>query len=282
MNVDAFEPLIEQGLSQREIAKRLGCSQTKVSRFMRAHGLVTDARRGPKATYPDEIVEALVPLSTSWEDLRRNVAERVGRTPGRQSIENAVARLELDTSHFVIGHPRHPVLMPAHEAPLASPTRDTGYPSKASEFYAAAWYSLAGAVISFPSEARYDLIADFGGNLVRVQVKGAHLRRRESGWEARLTSLGYSADASMTAAGRRITKHYTEDEIDEFFIVCGDGSCYRIPRAAVDGWSSVLLPGRLGSFEVERPWARENGSVVRRPTVDADDGRATWRGAGVA
>lgn len=251
MDVNLIEQLVEERLSQREIADRLGCSQTKVSRWMRDNKISTVARRGPKATYSDALVEELTPQATSWEDLRRSVFERTGTKPGRESIESAVERLGVDISHFTVGHPSHPPLLPV--APATVPELGAVSSSKACEYYAATWYSLAGATVSFTSEARYDLVADFGGDLVRVQVKGTNLRRR-GGWEAQLTSLGYSAEAEVTAAGKRAIRPYTEDEIDEFFIVCGDGSCYRIPRGAVDGWKSAVFPGRLGGFEVERPW----------------------------
>ncbi|KXO88732.1 hypothetical protein DVB88_06985 [Tsukamurella pulmonis] len=73
--------------------------------------------------------------------------------------------------------------------------------------------------------------------LIRVQVKTT-ISRSANSWKVYL---------STSRQGRTT---YEEDEIDQFFIIDGDLTCYRIPLAAVKGLSAVHLSA-YGRFRVE-------------------------------
>jgi hypothetical protein len=91
-----------------------------------------------------------------------------------------------------------------------------------------------------------DVIADFGDELVRVQVKTAsHLRRGR--WEVMLCTMG--GNQSWNGVVKRIDPA----RCDVVFVHVGDGRRWYIPVSAIDGGRGILLGGpKYAEFEVER------------------------------
>ena len=101
--------------------------------------------------------------------------------------------------------------------------------SRAAPTIAAAWYTLRGGDVSWPLEpCRYDLLVADRSGLRRVQVKSTTTREGNA-WKVYV---------STTSGGRRC---YEAGEVDEFFIVDGDGACFQIPVSAVDSKKALSL-----------------------------------------
>lgn len=64
--------------------------------------------------------------------------------------------------------------------------------------------------------------------MIKVQVKTTTAREGRA----------WKVFVSTTSGGRRA---YADGEVDEFFVVDGDGTCYRIPAAAVAGKKALSL-----------------------------------------
>lgn len=94
---------------------------------------------------------------------------------------------------------------------------------------AAASLRMRGHHVSWPLEpARYDLLADFQGHLVRVQVKTT-THRQEGRWTVWLSS---------TSPTRTI---YASEEVDAFYVIDGDLTHYWLPIERVAGFQAVAL-----------------------------------------
>lgn len=86
-----------------------------------------------------------------------------------------------------------------------------------------------GGQVSWPLEpCRYDLLVVLESSVLRVQVKTTTAREGPS-WKVYLSKSGH---------GRRT---YAPDEVDEFFIIDGELTYYRIPLAAVGGLHAIHL-----------------------------------------
>lgn len=94
---------------------------------------------------------------------------------------------------------------------------------------AAASLRMRGHHVSWPLEpARYDLIVDLNGRLVRVQVKTT-THRQEGRWTVWLSSTSPS----------RTT--YSPDDVDAFYVIDGSLNHYWIPFERVGGLQAVAL-----------------------------------------
>lgn len=130
-------------------------------------------------------------------------------------------RLGLDTAHF------HHVRRSGQVVEMATMPDLANLP-RAGSMLAATWFTLCGFEVSWPLEpCRYDLLVRDREKTSRVQVKTTTVRGGNS-WLARLATSG----------GART---YEPDEIDQFFVVTGDLSCYLIPAAIVVGLKAIQL-----------------------------------------
>lgn len=101
--------------------------------------------------------------------------------------------------------------------------------SRVAASIAATWYGLRGWDVSWPLEPRrYDLLVTSGDEVRRVQIKSTTTREGRA-WKVYV---------STTSGGRR---SYEPSEVDEFFIIDGDGSCFRIPVDVVAGKKALSL-----------------------------------------
>jgi hypothetical protein len=115
------------------------------------------------------------------------------------------------------------------------------------EVSAIEWLVSAGAIVSLPLFANpdYDLIADFDGRLVRVQVKTSTCWRNRR-YEVTLATRG----GNQSWSG--LVKLLDASRCDALFVHVGDGRRWYIPAEALGGASGLLLGGpKHAGFEVE-------------------------------
>jgi hypothetical protein len=109
------------------------------------------------------------------------------------------------------------------------------------------WLGAQGAAVFIPvfHSPNFDLIADWGAGLVRVQVKtGTHFRNRR--WGVAVCTRG----GNQSWSG--LVKKLDPRAYDYLFVHVGDGRRWYMPSSAVGGECAISLGGpRYASFEVE-------------------------------
>ena len=108
----------------------------------------------------------------------------------------------------------------------------------AGEMSAMYWLVSQGAAVFLPvgHSPHVDLIADFGDELVRVQVKTASVYRNRR-WELALCTRG--GNQSWNGLVKRLDR----GRCDALFAHVADGRRWYIPTLALDGVSGILLGG---------------------------------------
>lgn len=163
-----------------------------------------------------DLAEAIAGADT-WNEVLR----ALGLAPGSNTtrLRGHAVRLGLDFSHFSN--------VPATAPSELSPSVDRL--ARAGPLLAAAWFELCGCQVSWPLEpCAYDLLVWQDRTARRVQVKTSRLRAGAS-WRVQLAS---SSRASQT---------YDPDDVDDLFVVDGNGDFHLIPFAAVAGLSAIHL-----------------------------------------
>jgi Holliday junction resolvase-like predicted endonuclease len=114
------------------------------------------------------------------------------------------------------------------------------------------WLTRQGATVSVAlgHSPHYDLIAEIGGRVVRVQVKTSTrcevTADGHNRWQVTLRTLGGNQSWSGVA------KRFDPAKADALFVLVGDGRRWFIPASAVEGASGMHLGGRKYSeFEVD-------------------------------
>jgi hypothetical protein len=116
------------------------------------------------------------------------------------------------------------------------------------ELSAILWLGEHGYMISVPlgHSPDYDLIADDGQDLLRVQVKTTtqfHNHR----WVVALCTRGGNR------SWNRIVKLFSASRCDSLFVLVADGRRWFIPATAVEASTAVLLGGpKYAEYEVDR------------------------------
>jgi PD-(D/E)XK nuclease superfamily protein len=116
----------------------------------------------------------------------------------------------------------------------------------AGELSAMTWLSKAGALVAKPlfEASDYDLLADFGDHIARVQVKTCTCWRGNR-WEVTLATRG----GNQSWSG--LVKRLDATRCDALFVHVGDGRRWYIPATAVGGGSGILLGGpKYAEYEV--------------------------------
>jgi hypothetical protein len=116
------------------------------------------------------------------------------------------------------------------------------------ELSAMCWLASCGASVAIPvgNNRHWDLIAELGDQVLRVQVKTTRCARRGR-WEVTVATRGGNQSWSGVA------KLLDRSRFDYLFVVVGDGRRWFIPADRVDGVSGLLLGGpKYAEFEVEQ------------------------------
>jgi PD-(D/E)XK endonuclease len=125
------------------------------------------------------------------------------------------------------------------------------------------WLIARGAHVAIPfgHSPHYDLIADLGGRLLRVQVKTCACRQKER-WAVTVCTRG----GNQSWSG--LVKKLDLDRIDRLFVLAADGRQWFIPADRVEGGRAILLGGpKYADYEVE------SGDPI--PGYLADEGAST-------
>jgi hypothetical protein len=110
------------------------------------------------------------------------------------------------------------------------------------------WLAGAGASVAIPvgHSPHWDLIADLGDRLFRVQVKTSTCEQAGR-WRVMLCTRG----GNQSWSGQ--TKVLDRSRCDYVFVLVGDGRRWFIPCESLGGCSGILLGGpKYADFEVER------------------------------
>ena len=110
------------------------------------------------------------------------------------------------------------------------------------------WLATQGATVFIPGghSPDVDLIANFGDEVVRVQVKTAS-HYRNARWEVTLCTRGGNQ------SWNGIVKRLDPRRCDTLFAHVGDGRRWYIPTRALDGASGILLGGpKYATYEIDR------------------------------
>jgi hypothetical protein len=118
------------------------------------------------------------------------------------------------------------------------------------EASAIAWFTQVGAIVwrSVFEHPDVDLIAEFDGQLVRVQVKTC-TRWYNGRWNVAVCTRG----GNQSWSG--LVKKLDEARCDSLFVHVGDGRRWYMPIAAAEGRTSVHLGGpKYAEYEITRSW----------------------------
>lgn len=115
------------------------------------------------------------------------------------------------------------------------------------------WLASKGALVWTPMSHSpdVDLMADFDGRLVRIQVKTSTLRvstpKGRERWNVSIATRG--GNQSWSGA----TKQFDPQKVDYLFALVGDGRRWMIPAQAIEAQSQVALGApTYAGFEIER------------------------------
>ena len=123
------------------------------------------------------------------------------------------------------------------------------------------WLTSVGAVVAFPlfHSPDYDLLADLGGRINRVQVKtSSHLVSRAGHYAVQLATSG--GNQSWTG----LVKKFDPSRFEFLFVLVSDGRCWFIPSEEIEGRRAIHIGGiKYAEFEVRQ-------SCVVTPPKGAD------------
>ncbi len=109
------------------------------------------------------------------------------------------------------------------------------------------WLASQGATVAIPfgHSPDYDVIADFGDRIVRVQVKtSSHCRNGR--WGVRISTMGGNR------SWQGLVKRFHRSRCDSLFVHVGDGRRWYIPSEAVEAEIAITLGGpKYAEYEVE-------------------------------
>jgi hypothetical protein len=117
----------------------------------------------------------------------------------------------------------------------------------AGELSAMAWLASKGAIVAIPigHSPDYDLLADFGDELVRVQVKTSTFFCKGR-WQVWVSTMGGNE------SWQGLVRRFHPSRCHRPFVHVGDGRRWYIPATAADGGSQLLVGGpKYAEFEVE-------------------------------
>ena len=112
------------------------------------------------------------------------------------------------------------------------------------------WLTSIGAIVCFPlfHSPEYDLIADLGGRIARVQVKSSRNICNTTGhYAVQLATSG--GNQSWTG----VVKKFDPARVEFLYVLVADGRCWFIPSSEIEGRRCIHVGGpKYSEFEVER------------------------------
>lgn len=127
------------------------------------------------------------------------------------------------------------------------------------------WLTSIGAVVSFPlfHSPDYDLVAEIGRRLVRVQVKTSRHNHDVT---------GHFAVQLATSGGNRswtgVIKTFDRKRVDFLFVLVGDGGRWFIPASEIEGMRAISLGGdKYSEFQVGRTEPLDHPDLRRSKLV---------------
>lgn len=217
--------------SWRGVLRELGLAATSsgAMRSVRSHANALGADykhfKGQRR-WSDDALRAAIEAARTWSQAVDLLGLRGASAVS--AVKGHAARLGLDCKHLT-------EQLTASGSGEARP--DIAHLDRAGSLLAAAWFTLCGQNVSWPLEpSRYDLLVCSDEGVRRVQVKTTTVRVGET-WKVFL---------STSHRGR---KTYDPDEIDDFFIIDGELTCYLIPVAVVGGLHAIHL-GRYAKYRL--------------------------------
>jgi PD-(D/E)XK endonuclease len=111
------------------------------------------------------------------------------------------------------------------------------------------WLMGRGAHVAIPfgHSPHYDLVADFDGELSRVQVKTSVCRYKGTRWAVTVCTRGGNQ------SWQGLVKKLDPSEFEYLFVLVGDGRQWFIPSPHIEGATAIHLGGpKYSQFEVER------------------------------
>jgi Holliday junction resolvase-like predicted endonuclease len=144
------------------------------------------------------------------------------------------------------------------------------------ELSAMEWLASVGAWVFVPvgHSPDYDLVADFEGRLVRVEVKTCSYKHAGR-WQVMLVTRG----GNQSWSG--IVKRFSSQRADYLFVHVADGRRWFIPTDHVGGGSAIMLGGpKYAAFEVEpgRPFGAAAAPVTPLDSSPARRGSRAVKG----
>ena len=135
------------------------------------------------------------------------------------------------------------------------------------------WLGERGCGVFFPAfhSPDFDLVAEWGTGLQRVQVKTSTVFRKER-WDVMVCTRG----GNQSWSG--VIKHLDPSLYDWLFVLVGDGRRWFLPSAEVEGTSSIRLGGpKYEAREIEpgQPlpaWSDRYTDRPRRGTQAVNEG----------
>jgi Holliday junction resolvase-like predicted endonuclease len=127
------------------------------------------------------------------------------------------------------------------------------------ELSAMEWLGSQGYWVSIPvgHSPDYDLIADDGDALLRVQVKTSAQRAPRGRWRIAVCTRGGNQ------SWNGLVKRFNATRCDWLFVVVADGRRWFIPADSVEGGTAVNLGGpKYSEFEVERGRPLPSASIA--------------------
>jgi hypothetical protein len=132
------------------------------------------------------------------------------------------------------------------------------------------WLTSVGATVLFPlgHSPDFDLVADAGGRLLRIQVKSSvHRRRTSDGHSRSLVALAtYGGNQSWNGIAKRLDT----SRFDYLFVLAGDGRRWFIPSTALEARNAITLGGpKYSEFEIEPGRPIEPLVYGARPSLES-------------
>lgn len=170
-----------------------------------------------------------VAQSRSWPE----VAEKLGLVRERRTglrLKGDALRLGLDVAHLDGSPPSPPLPELLRDDPDLETLRH------AAPLITAAWFSMRGLPVAFPSEPqKYDLLVTTADGVGRVQVKTTTSKTSSGSWHVGIGHRPYSMEKDWGKAP------YDPDDLDLFAVINGVGELFLIPIEAVAGLTAIYL-----------------------------------------